>query len=86
MLGHVLKQWPGFPSILLVPYYFYLVNINSMKGVLQSLRGNVQITWGTPRSNHATSSGVSPVSMLVFFTLAVFSVWLFTNTLDVLIQ
>lgn len=86
LLGSALKKWADCPSIFLIPYYFYLVNINSMRGVLQSLRGKVQVTWGTPRSNHASRRGASPASLLIVFSLFVISMWLFTNTLGVLIQ
>ncbi|MCG6939541.1 MAG: glycosyltransferase family 2 protein, partial [Gammaproteobacteria bacterium] len=36
LLGKLLKDWAGCPSVLLIPYYFYLVNLNSLKGILQS--------------------------------------------------
>lgn len=85
LLGKLLKDRPACPSVLLIPYYFYLVNINSMKGILQSLRGNVQITWSTPRDKDAASSVVN-VKMLVALTgFVLLSAWLFLTTLDTLL-
>ena len=31
------------------PYYFMLVNIKSLFGILAALKGNIQVTWSTPR-------------------------------------
>ena len=31
------------------PYYFMLVNIKSLFGIIAALRGNIQVTWSTPR-------------------------------------
>ena len=78
MLGVILKNKPTTPFILLLPYYFYLVNINSLIGVLQSLRGHVQITWSTPR--HSPDIGktnrlgpVLPHILLLILTIIVFA-------------
>ncbi len=85
LLGKLLKDRSSCPSILLIPYYFYLVNINSMKGVLQSLRGKVQITWSTPRDQKATITDVKMSVMLVFIGLILLTGWLFLATLQSLI-
>jgi len=84
LLGGVLKNRAAFPSILLVPYYFYLVNYNSMKGVLQSLRGNVQITWSTPRNQQTATGYISLKAMLVTSIYILISTWLFWATLQLL--
>ena len=31
------------------PYYFMLVNIKSLFGIMAALKGNIQVTWSTPR-------------------------------------
>jgi len=80
-LGKLLKDRPGCPSVLLVPYYFYLVNINSLKGVLQSLRGNVQITWSTPRDQQSEQTDSNLKGMLSGVMLLLLTAWLFLNTL-----
>ena len=85
VIGRFLKDWSACPSILLVPYYFYLVNFNSLKGVLQSLRGNVQITWSTPRDQQAAMRAVSIKTMLAFLVFILLSAWLFFDTLQALV-
>jgi hypothetical protein len=85
LLGKLLKNRSGCPSIMLIPYYFYLVNINSLKGVLQSLRGNVQITWSTPRDQKEKISGVKLSVMLGFTGLLLLTAFLFCHTLQSLI-
>lgn len=82
ILGRLLKESTGCPSFLLIPYYFYLVNINSMIGILQSLRGKVQVTWSTPRDKDASKNNVSLLSQLFLYIYAIFSIWLFSNTLQ----
>jgi glycosyltransferase involved in cell wall biosynthesis len=86
LLGKFLKDWAECPSLLLIPYYFYLVNLNSLKGILQSLRGNVQITWTTPReqSTKITSSNLGGI--FVFVGLLFITSWLFIATLQSLLK
>ncbi len=81
LIGRLIKNWPGCPSILLIPYYFYLVNINSLKGVLQSLRGNVQITWSTPRDEQPGKTTTNPGSIIGIISLILLTGWLFSDTL-----
>ncbi len=83
--GKLFKNRSACPSILLIPYYFYLVNINSMKGVLQSLRGEVQITWSTPRDQNATAAAVNMKTLLGFTGLILLTAWLFWVTLQSLL-
>lgn len=85
LIGKFLKDWPACPSIFLVPYYFYLVNFNSLKGVLQSLRGQVQITWSTPRDRQAVERGISIKKLSAFAGFILLSVWLFWTTVQSLL-
>lgn len=85
VLGELLKDWSSCPSILLIPYYFYLVNINSMEGVIQSLRGKVQITWSTPRDQNATMSGANIKTILAFTGFILITAWLFWGTLQIIL-
>lgn len=41
------KTWPSF---LFLPYYFTAVNFASISGIIKSLKGDVQVTWDTVRS------------------------------------
>ena len=85
LLGKLLKDKPTCPSVLLIPYYFYLVNFNSMKGVLQSLRGDVQITWSTPRDKKAIETGMKLSNILAFTIFILISGGLFGATLQSLL-
>lgn len=40
------------PAALYYPYYFFLVNIMSAKGIIRALRGDIQVTWNSHRSPH----------------------------------
>lgn len=42
------------PKVMFLPYYFTVVNIAALEGVLNSIRGDVQVTW-----EHARGKGVS---------------------------
>jgi cellulose synthase/poly-beta-1,6-N-acetylglucosamine synthase-like glycosyltransferase len=45
--------WPASrarPRVIAVPYYFALVNVASMKGIVEAFRGKTYATWATVRS------------------------------------
>ena len=86
MLGNFLKNQPDIPSILLLPYYFYLVNLNSMVGVTQALRGNVQIIWSSPRHADQAVSPGKLTSAAFHLILAAITVIVFTDTLFSVVQ
>lgn len=48
-----LKVW----SIFYYPYYFVLINIASFIGILRSLKGDVQVTWSSTRTDEEAGSG-----------------------------
>lgn len=85
LLGKLLKDKPSVPSVVLIPYYFYLVNFNSMKGVLQSLRGDVQITWSTPRDQKTNIAGMNLSSTLGFVGLILITGGFFWATVQSLL-
>ncbi len=43
------KKEEHIHAIFYYPYYFMLVNIKSLKGIIAALKGNIQVTWSTPR-------------------------------------
>jgi hypothetical protein len=49
-LGYAFRSKLSGSPILLVPYYFMMVNAAAVVGVWHSLRGRVQVTWAPPRS------------------------------------
>lgn len=38
-------------AIFYYPYYFMLVNIRSLFGIISALKGNIQVTWSSPRAD-----------------------------------
>jgi cellulose synthase/poly-beta-1,6-N-acetylglucosamine synthase-like glycosyltransferase len=50
LAGMALRHRQAMPKILLVPYYFCLVNAASARGILQAYRGETYTTWSTARS------------------------------------
>lgn len=85
LLGGVFKQLPSLPSVFLYPYYFYLVNVSAIGGVIESLKGRVQVTWVTHRevktANGSTRGGVFFMLVIVFLI----SICLFYRTLVALL-
>ena len=49
--GWVLRGRPTRPSLVTVPYYFVLVNVASLRGVLEHYQGKSYATWATIREN-----------------------------------
>lgn len=81
LLGYWLKSSNFLPSLFLFPYYFYLVNYNSLLGVLQSLQGHVQVTWSTPRDKNSESGGFNLKIIIMNTFLIAVSLVLFFDTL-----
>lgn len=55
LMGYLLKD--RLPSKLLLPYYFWLMNLSSISGLLRLLVGNPIETWDQRRSNVRQSQG-----------------------------
>ncbi|WP_417518026.1 glycosyltransferase family 2 protein [Marinobacter sp.] len=59
-VGNLSSQRNDLPVWLSVPYYFVLVNVYSVRGVLSAARGETQVTWSSARpALHACSETVS---------------------------
>ncbi len=80
--GYFFKNHHSMPSFFLLPYYFYIVNYNSLLGVIQSLKGDVQVTWNTPRDNDKFQYAISIKSRILFILMMIFSIALFIDTLS----
>ncbi len=48
-LGHRTKDKNALPEWVSVPYYFVMVNLYSLKGILRAMRGETQVTWSSAR-------------------------------------
>ena len=59
-------------TILYIPYYFMLVNIRSLLGIISALRGNIQVTWNSPRAkqNQGSLSISSKIFSCIFLALS----------------
>ena len=79
------KKKPDSSSVLLyIPYYFMLVNIRSLLGIISALKGNIQVTWSTPRTKQDTSSLSTKAAMLTCAFLLC-SGWVFLQAINKLL-
>jgi cellulose synthase/poly-beta-1,6-N-acetylglucosamine synthase-like glycosyltransferase len=60
----------NFPAVLFLPYYFSVVNLAAFIGILQSLRGDVQVTWNTVRSD-TRAKGIHNRTVPVILVLSI---------------
>jgi len=71
-------------AIFYYPYYFILVNLRSLLGVISALKGNIQVTWSTPRTKQDTSSLSTKAAMLTCAFLLC-SGWVFLQAINKLL-
>lgn len=74
------KQVENIPPIFYYPYYFMLVNMKSLFGIIAALRGNIQVTWSTPRDEQGKIQ-ISKQYKLFRLALILFSISMFIYTL-----
>jgi cellulose synthase/poly-beta-1,6-N-acetylglucosamine synthase-like glycosyltransferase len=48
--GHLSRARNSLPAWLSIPYYFVLVNVYSIRGVVRALSGKTQVTWSSARA------------------------------------
>lgn len=48
-IGHLVSNKNALPVWVSVPYYFVMVNLYSLRGILKALRGETQVTWSSAR-------------------------------------
>lgn len=48
-LGHLVTDKNALPVWISVPYYFVMVNLYSLRGIVKALRGETQVTWSSAR-------------------------------------
>lgn len=49
IIGYLLRSRSGLPAFLSIPYYFCLVNVASLFGIIEAYLGKTYTTWATPR-------------------------------------
>ncbi|SFR58842.1 Glycosyltransferase, catalytic subunit of cellulose synthase and poly-beta-1,6-N-acetylglucosamine synthase [Marinobacter daqiaonensis] len=52
--GHLARDKNALPAWVSVPYYFVMVNLYSLKGILRALRGDTQVAWTNVRSKEGS--------------------------------
>ena len=51
LIGWIKSKQEHISPLFFYPYYFALVNLNSLLGIYRALRGDIQVTWSTSRSS-----------------------------------
>ncbi len=69
-LGWLLQPVLQRAPLALFPYYFVMVNLASMRGVWNSVRGRVQATWQSPRAAQQGGRGGLAFGVAVHVVLA----------------
>lgn len=54
-LGHRTEDKNALPEWVSVPYYFVMVNLYSLRGIVRALRGETQVTWSSARPEREQS-------------------------------
>ena len=60
IVGYLKSDKPNLHIVFSLPYYFLMVNYYSLMGIYKALKGDIHVTWSTPRSSEnitAESSG-----------------------------
>lgn len=67
-LGYSLQHLKQLPVWLSFPYYFVMVNLYALRGILQAVRGETQVTWQStrPGQRSGTASGARRRGQLWF--------------------
>jgi cellulose synthase/poly-beta-1,6-N-acetylglucosamine synthase-like glycosyltransferase len=66
-IGFIKSDDKNLANIFYYPFYFLIVNYQSMLGVLAALQGNIQVTWSTARSQDGASKKRSELFYLFSF-------------------
>lgn len=48
-IGYFVRDKNSLPVLISLPYYFVMVNLFSLKGILRALSGETQVTWSSAR-------------------------------------
>jgi hypothetical protein len=49
-IGYPLRRREGLPRLVTVPLYFFMVNLASIRGIIEAYLGKTYTTWSTPRA------------------------------------
>ncbi|MGM0953177.1 MAG: glycosyltransferase family 2 protein [Pseudomonadota bacterium] len=49
LVGHLARHKNNLPALVSVPYYFVMVNLYALRGIVSAFRGRTQVTWSSAR-------------------------------------
>ncbi len=73
------NQIKSFPFFY-YPYYFLVVNYNSMIGVMQAIKGDIQVTWSSSRDNNRRVDKSQTKNFFRNALLILISIYLFVDS------
>ena len=57
LAGHLMKHRRQLPVLVSMPYYFVMVNLYAVRGIVRALRGQTQVTWQSARPVQGREQG-----------------------------
>lgn len=70
MLGHLKRADTSMPAFLSIPYYFVMVNLFALRGILKAMRGETQVTWSSARPGEVASKEQSDTQGIFWYLTA----------------
>jgi len=80
IIGYFKSKNRSTSPVFYYPYYFLLVNYHSLLGIIQALKGNIQVTWSSSRKQANQTSTSKEKAMLLTAILIIFSIYLFIDS------
>ena len=57
LIGHLARHHQRLPAPVSMPYYFVMVNLYAVRGIVRALRGQTQVTWQSARPTQGREQG-----------------------------
>ena len=86
MVGYLKASSNSMSRVFQFPYYFMMANISSFIGVVQAVKGNIQVTWGSPRAEQTEETADRLSVQFIFASIALISLYLFYNAASDIFQ
>ena len=77
MVGYLKASSNNMSRLFQFPYYFMMANLSSLVGVVQAVKGNIQVTWGSPRADRPEKTTNRFSTQFIFASIALISLYLF---------
>ncbi len=80
-VGYIKSGYSNISPIFSYPYYFLMINTASLLGIIQAIKGNIQVTWESARleTNKKPSNFKFSMSLSLLLLLSIF---LFFDTIN----